>query len=70
MARPAQIYLPGPYCSKGHRRTEKNTDWNYHKINGRMYLMARCKICVSAQRKLYYQHNKRKRETRMLEAAE
>ena len=67
--RPGKIYLPKPFCSAGHRRTEKSTDWNYHKINGRVYLMARCKFCVSVQRKLYYQH-RRKREARMMEAAE
>jgi hypothetical protein len=57
LGRAASIYLPGPYCNKGHKRTAKNTNWGTQRLDGGKYVyrVARCKICASLTRKIYYQ---------------
>lgn len=46
MGRPAAIYLPGPYCRNGHKRTVKNTRWRTLRMYGKYeYRTARCAIC-------------------------
>jgi hypothetical protein len=67
VGRPGKPYLPLPICSAGHKRTQMNTAWVMHRINGREYLLARCRLCEAAKRKIYYEHH---RKRRLMEAAE
>ena len=63
--RPVDFKIPGPLCSNGHKRTEKNTRWITTVVKGRKYKAIRCRICEAAQSNLYYANQaKRMKEAR------
>lgn len=71
MGRRASIYLPLPYCSNGHKRTEKNTRWRTLRMYGKYeYRTARCAICEAAAqlaRNSYHARLSKRRKTVRIE---